>query len=137
MKCEVRGDLLIVEFSSLDDLHSTLSERLVKTETVGVKISDYTGLNYSKKVLKKHDVKGLLLKLVERNNVEYVIGYVKGDVDTYEHEIRHYKYYSDKDYRKSCDEMFKDRKELISIVRGKGYRENVILDEVQAHFNTY
>lgn len=139
MQTRVEGDLLVIEFSDLASLHDCLTPKLVRIETYGTSVEEYSGLNFSVKCLEKHDPGGNLLKFVRRSGggkgIRYVIGYVVGDEKTKEHEYRHYRYFSDPIYRKKCQtEFWKTQHEpFLKRLREKGYRANVLIDEAQAH----
>ena len=97
--------------------------------------SSSQGFNYSIKTVKKHDSNGPLSKIIKKHpQIIYVIGYVTGDNETLQHELRHYRYYSDKEYKKRCDDIFWKKEKLWVEMRNKGYRSHVLLDEIQAFY---
>jgi hypothetical protein len=71
----------------------------------------------------------------------YILGVVKGDEETIQHEIAHAFYYLNKEYKKEMNNLLKQmpkrmrkriEKELLSI----GYCKQVLKDEIQAYLST-
>lgn len=71
----------------------------------------------------------------------YVIGTFDADERTIAHETRHANYYLDREYRQTCDDIFKELPESVKDavtlrLLEMGYSDTVIPDETQAYFGT-
>lgn len=128
--------LLILEFDTLQHLRQELNNKLINIDTQGLRATDYKGFNYRIKAIKKFGSKSIKRIIHKYPNIEYVIGYVKEDQETFEHEMLHYRFFRDPSYRLSTIEHFKNPKysPLLSQLRKMGYRESVLYDEAQAYF---
>ena len=68
----------------------------------------------------------------------YVIGYVKNDTITLDHELKHCKYYCDPEYKDFVKKLWnslpeKKREEISLTLDDMGYREKFHIDEFQAY----
>jgi len=84
------------------------------------------------------DREKIIDKIIQKNNPAYIVGYEKGDINTKLHEIAHYIYYSDDNYRNIVlSEWNKlDTNTLQYITRQLkllGYSDKNIIDEFQAY----
>jgi hypothetical protein len=71
----------------------------------------------------------------------YTIAYVRGDVLTKRHELRHAMYYFDANYRAEVQKLWKsfsceEQLTIEKFLRRCGYKEELFLDEVQAYWFT-
>ena len=76
----------------------------------------------------------------EKTNNFYLIGVVKGDEMTLNHELAHGFFWADKSYRDDMTELVNslpNKKELFDILsKERGYGDNVLIDEAQAFLST-
>lgn len=81
-------------------------------------------------------------KDVGAKNKYYLLGVDKFKSKLMDHEICHGLYYTDPDYKKSCDAIIdeslgqKNREKLKKIIMKMGYDESVVDDEIQAYLST-
>ncbi len=69
----------------------------------------------------------------------YLIGAIKGDTETIDHELAHAFYYLDKEYKKDMDWITNEwceRNLFKQTLLEHGYDESVIMDEIQAYMTT-
>jgi hypothetical protein len=135
----VHETVLELEYDNLVSLQRELNKNLLAVDTYGLRATDYRGFNYKAKILRRWGSSEMKRLLRRYPTVDYVIAYVAGDIDTLEHERRHYYYFKDPEYRKRMDQQFLQPQyaKLLTELRKKGYREKVILDEAQAHYKNY
>jgi hypothetical protein len=100
--------------------------------------NQFVGFNFPSSIIRKMDVSLYPYK----HNVTYVIGYMKGDTNTMEHEKRHARFYIDRKYRKRVHQSWnklrksnpKKHKSIINKLKKDGYDEKVYIDEFQAYY---
>lgn len=99
--------------------------------------NQFVGFNFPSSILRPEDQTLYPFK----NRIRYVIGYMKGDHDTKDHEKRHAKYHISPSYRRSVRRSWnklkrsnpKRHQTIMSDLVEKGYQEKVLVDEFQAY----
>lgn len=136
MKIIQQEDLLILEFENLNELQNCLNNRLTKLDS-NLQIKDYKGFNYRYEILLKF-CDELLKKILIKYPSKYVIGYVKDDENTLKHELKHYRYFADKNYRDTVKKFFSDpiHENYLKRIKNMGYKSSVIFDEAQAFWES-
>ena len=119
---------------------STASEGFVP-ERIGHNIPMSVIHSYMKTGGKKNVAESMAYNLICKSlpDVEYVIGYIRGDTETRCHEYQHAKYFFSKEYR---DQVQKRWESLAPKIRMKytlqlkewGYSDEVLVDEYQAYW---
>lgn len=71
----------------------------------------------------------------------YIIGAMKGNTKTLQHEIAHGLFYLNKLYKKEMTKLVNDlpaktRKSMEKMLKNTGYTQQVYIDEIQAYFST-
>jgi hypothetical protein len=102
--------------------------------------NQFVGFNFPSYVLRKEDT--TLYPYKEKYPIKYVIAYMKGDINTIEHEKRHATFYINKKYRikvkRSWNKMKKSDPKLFKKINTdltkKGYDPKVFIDEYQAYY---
>jgi hypothetical protein len=104
----------------------------------GTNVNTFIGFNFPISIVPKDN---LLYKYI--NDVDYIIVYKSGDIQTRAHELRHAKYYCNKSYRDSVQiiwNSFTDtsKKSIIDMLLRMNYKNdiNILLDEFQAYYFT-
>lgn len=85
------------------------------------------------------DLKKYKLFLPYVSQVDYVIVYKKGDVQTKKHELLHAKYAMDESYRKKIKQLWDTftlsfQENILKMLKKMKYPESVFLDEFQAYY---
>ena len=104
-------------------------------------------INYFKSILQSSKTtltreKQFMFTLLEKHpTAQYIIGYVKGDVKTKLHELKHALYYTDQNYKDSVNQFWKNmdaetRERITSFLKALGYCDDVLIDEFQAYHFT-
>lgn len=136
-KIIVNGTLLELEYTCVEALQKDLTKQMLGVDSRGLRPTDYTGYNYKAKFVSRWGTLAVRKALQKYPNTDYVIGYVRGDIDTIEHERRHYLFFKDDVYRKKMTRIFEQPRyaKYLDILRKKGYRDEVLIDEAQAHYH--
>lgn len=141
----VHGTTAIVEFKTQELMSLYMDD--VSSVYEGKLSSNRIGHNFPLHVLKGM-MKGqpYQLKLYElivgaSGAVDYVVGYLSGDVHTKQHELRHAMYYCDVGYRAKVLKAWnaldtKTRGKIEDFLAKLGYPESVMVDEFQAYYFT-
>ena len=79
--------------------------------------------------------KSILKRFSQVKGRFYVIGSKSGDDETFRHEMAHAFYYLEPEYRKKAEFIVNshDTKAIKKWLKGQGYDDDVIIDEIQAH----
>lgn len=136
MYLKIIDNLLEIQYDKLSDLQSELTPNLLRIDTVGIVKTNYTGFNYKSKVLQKWGTQKMKKLLKKYKEISYVIGYLKGDIDTRNHEYSHYLFFNDPLYRYNAIKKYSDpsNKHILEYLRKIGYKETVLFDEAAAFF---
>ena len=145
----------VTEYNCKDEvLHIIYRKTIPKyitdiADTYEGKINNRIGINFPMDIVK--DLNKERSKQKDKNEIEeyidkakYVVVYKKGDKLTKDHEMLHYKYYIDKEYKNKIkeiwDNMKKDvKKKVLSMLKKMGYpedNEEILIDEFQAYYYT-
>jgi hypothetical protein len=106
------------------------------------KMADRIGLNFPMSFVKSVMDKSYRLLSYEKD-VDYIIVYCKGDIQTKRHELQHAKYAMRKEYREEVHQLWNslmigERKRIKAMLLKMKYpdREEILLDEFQAYYFT-
>jgi hypothetical protein len=119
---------------------STASEGFVP-ERIGHNIPMSVIHSYMKTGGKKNVAESMAYNLICKSlpDVEYVIGYIRGDTETRCHEYQHAKYFFSKEYRVRVQRRWESlseraRQKYTLQLKEWGYSDEVLVDEFQAYF---
>jgi hypothetical protein len=136
--------MLSLEFNSAKHLTQCLGRVNIFYEG-GKLLGDLAGVNMPVVVYNKWVSQTILtreeqfvLERIRNKNPVYIIGYVKGDKKTLEHECAHYKFYVDEKYRNKVNKLWqgldsKSRYIVEKELKKRGYKEHNFMDEFQAY----
>lgn len=121
--------LLILRFNNKKLMNQELDKISKRYEG----LSKLEGHNFPASFVKKTD---RIYSFVKENNIEYVIGVYNSEFLL--HEKLHAKYYFDKKYKQKIDHEWNTmevnkRNKIITFLKNLGYKDEVIIDEYQAH----
>lgn len=132
--------ILVLVFKNKDEMNAYLDP--ISNAMEGV-IKNRTGHNFPISfVTKGHALQAFISKLEPSSGkVKYVVGFVKGDVHTFNHEMCHARYFVDAAYKqRQLDAWhgFSDaqRLHITKFLTKLGYDACVHIDEFQAYNNT-
>lgn len=82
-----------------------------------------------------------LINLVKKQEVQYIIAYINGDIQTKKHELQHAKFHIDIQYRQTIYDKWnslnmKTQNHIVSFLKRLGYPDDVLIDEFQAYYMT-
>jgi len=134
----------------LDDI-STYCDRIRKPNRIGHNFSlatfwEFIGYLKGRQIPEKEHIVHLKELLQYKNNVQYVVGYVQGDIMTKRHELRHAKFHTNIMYRSYVYELWdkmneSQKHQIIEYFQNKNNRQyrfmNDIISAFQASYFTY
>jgi hypothetical protein len=77
-----------------------------------------------------------------KNNIKYLIAYMEDDIESKEHELRHAKYFLDRDYKSRVRVSYKNLRlnmpmvfnQITELLKERGYKPEVFEDEFGAYY---
>lgn len=122
--------LLIVRFKNKVTMNTALSKISERYEGLS---GNAEGHNFPASYIEKSDI---IYDFVKKNKIEYVIGIY--NVNSFQHEKLHAKYYLDQEYKKKIDEEWnilepEKRDKIVAFLKRLGYCDKVLIDEYQAY----
>lgn len=128
------------EFSSSDEMENAMSRLCYFHEHNKEGRKRYIGYNFPTGVCFLLDTLSKSEERIKRESkgFQYVVGYLRGDVKTRDHELRHAEYFLSTSLQKEVKSIWNDlqikiRKEIEDQFRRLGYSESVWIDEFHAY----